>query len=270
MTVPPPTPQFASLVYGPRGVPLDDPAELFHEASSLYPNLAPERLELLRELESGSDLVRTLARSSRKHDHRPGVDLPEAAPLERPLAEVLARRRSRRPEVLRPLELGDLGAVLQAAYAAGGRQHGLRLRPVPSAGALYPLELYVLAPAVRELEPALYHFDPFRSRLALLGPLDPAGVGAALVDGALAPGTAALLVVTGVFWRSRCKYGLRGYRFALLEAGHLMQNVVLAAASLDLQALPLGGFYDRRVDALVGADGVDEATVYAVALGGRA
>jgi SagB-type dehydrogenase family enzyme len=70
-------------------------------------------------------------------------------------------------------------------------------------------------------------------------------------------------------WRTRFKYGLRGYRFSLLEAGHLVQNVVLAATALGLPAVPLGGWYDRRLDELVGADGLDEASVYAVAVGGR-
>ncbi len=78
----------------------------------------------------------------------------------------------------------------------------------------------------------------------------------------------AAIVVTGVFWRSRFKYGLRGYRFVLLEAGHVGQNVVLAAAALGLPALPLGGFYDRPVESLVGVDGLDEAVVYVVLLGG--
>jgi len=73
-----------------------------------------------------------------------------------------------------------------------------------------------------------------------------------------------------MFWRSRFKYGLRGYRFALVEAGHVVQNVVLAAAALGLPALPVGGYYDCRLDALVGANGLDEASVYAVVLGGRA
>ena len=76
------------------------------------------------------------------------------------------------------------------------------------------------------------------------------------------------VVVTAMFWRSRFKYGARGYRFALLEAGHLAQNAVLASTALDLPALPLGGFYDRRLDRLVGADGLDEATVHAIVLGG--
>jgi SagB-type dehydrogenase family enzyme len=70
-----------------------------------------------------------------------------------------------------------------------------------------------------------------------------------------------------MFWRSRFKYGQRGYRFTLLEAGHLVQNVVLMCAALDLAAVPIGGFYDRPVDMLLGADGVNESIVYAVCLG---
>ncbi len=79
-----------------------------------------------------------------------------------------------------------------------------------------------------------------------------------------------MIVVTALFWRSRYQYGPRGYRFALLEAGHLVQNALLAAAALRFEALPLGGFYDRELDDVVGADGLDEASVYALLLGGRA
>jgi SagB-type dehydrogenase family enzyme len=90
-----------------------------------------------------------------------------------------------------------------------------------------------------------------------------------VVDGDLVDRASALVVVTGCFWRSRFKYGLRGYRFVLLEAGHVVQNACLMAAALRLSALPLGGFYDRSFDELVGADGLDEASVYALMLGGR-
>ena len=265
-----PTAQFASLVYGAAGVSRDDPAELYHEASRLYPRIAAERLDVLQELEASDELARTFARSARTHDHRPAVALPEPVPLTASLESVLARRRSSRPEALRPLALSELAAILRAAYSTAPRPGAPDRRPVPSAGALYPLELYVLAVAVRELEPALYHFHPFKGVLSRLRSLDAPRIHEALVDRALADDVAAVLVVTAVFWRSRCKYGLRGYRFALLEAGHLVQNVGLAAAALALPALPLGGFYDRRHDELVGADGLDEASVSAVALGGSA
>ena len=76
------------------------------------------------------------------------------------------------------------------------------------------------------------------------------------------------MVVTGVFWRSRFKYGPRGYRFTLLEAGHLVQNALLAATDLELAAMPVGGFHDVLLDRLVGANGLDEASLYAVAVSG--
>src|SRR5581483_8694883 len=195
-------------------------------------------------------------------DRRPGEPHPRPPARRRP-----SPGRARPPPApggARAPPLGSLAALLAAAYrSAAGR------RPVPSGGALYPLELYVLALSVDGLEPGAYHYHPFRHRLERLGGADRRTAGAALVDPSLADRAAALLVVTAMFWRSRFKYGLRGYRFALLEAGHLVQNAVLAAAALAVPALPLGGFYDRRLDALVGADGLDEATVYALLLGGR-
>jgi SagB-type dehydrogenase family enzyme len=270
MTHQTPTAEFASLVYGREGVPLDDPAEEFHEASRLYPNIAPRRLAALLALGTSPELQQTVARSSRTHTHRPQLDLPDLELPRRPFQELLASRRSKLESPSRPLALGALSAVLRSGYAATShRPEGAR-RPVPSGGALYPLELYVIPLAVEGLEPCVSHYNPFRHSLEVLAPVELATVRTSLVDPALADGAAALIVVTAMFWRSRFKYGPRGYRFALLEAGHLVQNAVLAATSLAMDALPLGGFYDRQLDGLVGADGLDEASVYALLLGGQA
>jgi SagB-type dehydrogenase family enzyme len=265
-----PTAQFASLVYGAQGVPLDDPAETFHEASRLYPSIAPERLDVLTELSLGRELARTVARSGRTHEHRTVVDLPAPSPLRIRLGDAIERRRSVLPGVLRPIRLLEVATLLGCSYAARGRTRAEMRRPIPSAGALYPLELYVVAQAVDGLAAGVYHYNPFRHGVSLLGPVDRRAVRQALADPALADRASAIVVVTGVFWRSRFKYGQRGYRFALLEAGHLVQNAVLAATQLELAALPLGGFYDRRLDEVVGADGLDEASVHALVLGGAA
>jgi SagB-type dehydrogenase family enzyme len=76
-----------------------------------------------------------------------------------------------------------------------------------------------------------------------------------------------VIVLTAVFWRSRFKYGARAYRFALIEAGHVAQSLLLGAAALGLRTLPVGGFYDRSVDALIGIDGVHEAALYLLPVG---
>jgi SagB-type dehydrogenase family enzyme len=216
------------------------------------------------------ELQQTVARSSRTHDHLPAIDLARGNVPETALAMLLHQRRSSAPGARGSLTLDDLGAVLEASYAARAVASNVVRRPVPSGGALYPLELYVLGLAVADIEATALHYNPFRHRLEALGKVDSDEVRDALVDPTLVDGAAAILVVTAVFWRSRFKYGLRGYRFALVEAGHVLQNAMLAATALGLPALPLGGFYDRRLDELVNADGLDEACVYALVLGGRA
>ena len=164
-----------------------------------------------------------------------------------------------------------------ATQATGSRTRSTRrtgrtslpLRAVPSGGALYPLELYVAALRVDGLEPGLYHFDPLRRGLEIMriGTRPRRRWRHSRRTRRSSAGCAALLLVAAVFGRTRFKYGLRGYRFALLEAGHVGQNVLLAATALGLAAVPLGGFYDRRADEFLGLDGVNESTLYTVAVG---
>lgn len=265
MTTPVPTAEFASLVFGDGGVPVDDPAEAFHEASRLYPGIAPARLPAMLELSRNPALQQTVARASFTRGQLPGLDLPPPRLGGARLADVLAARRSAKPTESRALSLPALATLLAAPYrSADGR------RPTPSGGALYPLELYAIALDVAGVERGVYHYDPYAHRLERLGDARRDDVARVLVDPELAVHAAALVAVTGMFFRSRFKYGLRGYRFVLLEAGHVVQTAALAAAALGVPALPLGGYYDRLLDDLVRADSLHEATVYALLLGGCA
>jgi len=265
-----PTVTVAAQVYG-DGVALDDAAEAYHEASRLTPRAAPTQPPGLRLLLEGDPVMHaSVGRATRRHPHRPAVELGRPRLPRAPLADALEARRSRLPVERRELALDDLAALLACGYGSRRRDDGER-RYVPSGGALYPLELYVLPLAIPGLAPAVCHYEPYAHRLELLrdAPGLERELAGTLVDPSLAATAGAALVVTGVFWRSRFKYGQRGYRFALLEAGHLAQNVVLAAAALSLEALPLGGFYDRELERLLGVDGVDESALYVLLIGGR-
>jgi SagB-type dehydrogenase family enzyme len=254
-----------SAVYGPSDVDLDDPAELYHEASKISPALARRQTQGIVRLAHSPALQAAALRSVRRNLQLPVVELPPAAPLEPQLGAVLAARRSARELDGRCLRLSSLATLLDAGYgtSAPGR------RVVPSGGALYPLELYPVLLRVAGASPGVFHFDPVRRVLEILRLDD---VRRELERTSAFPelvrGTAAVVFLTGVFWRTRFKYGLRGYRFALLEAGHVAQNVLLAATARGVPALPLGGFYDARVEELLDVDGVDESPVYAIALGG--
>ena len=265
----------ASLVFGGPEPAQDDPAEAFHEASKLYPSFAARQTRG-GLLDGHLGLRVSSLRSVKRSNHLPAVPLPEPALPATAFASVVEGRRSERTFAEAPLQLAELAALLHTAYGVtheldvGAPGLGPQLRTVPSGGGLFPLEIYVLPWRVDDLPRALYHFDPLRRVLEQIrqGEFED-DVRAATVYDDVAVGCGALFVVSAMFWRTRFKYGLRGYRFALLECGHLAQNLLLAATALGLAAVPLGGFYDRRVDKLLGLDGVNESALYLVAAGVR-
>jgi SagB-type dehydrogenase family enzyme len=266
------TASWQHFIYGGRPDP-DDPAEAYHEASKIAPSQIGRQLEGAARLAASPELQLSSMRAVKRHAVA-RIGLPAPAPLDRALDDVLTRRRSRRTFGSEPVALDSLAAVLHAAYGvtgalgSDGDQSELALRAVPSGGALYPLELYAAVLRVGELEPGLYHFDPpLRGLEVLRTGLAPDELAALSSYPEIASSCAVLVVVAAIFGRTRFKYGSRGYRFALLEAGHVAQNALLAATALELAAVPLGAFYDRRTDAFLGLDGVNESTVYAIAFG---
>lgn len=249
--------------------PEPDATEDYHEASRIYARITDPHVVGAARLERSLEMRITASRSVKRYPQRPFLPLPTAGLGPATLADAVAARRSRRSFAARPLELGHLAALLGVGYGVTGTVDGTpqALRSVPSGGALYPLELYVVSHRVEGLELALYHYDPLRHGLELLMPLSaPAGIELSPYDVPLAE-SAAIVAMTAMFWRSRFKYGARAYRFALMEAGHVGQNLLLAAAALGLDAVPLGGFYDRNVDAFLGVDGIYEAALYLVPVG---
>jgi SagB-type dehydrogenase family enzyme len=261
-----------ALVYGGETVDPYDPAELSHEASKFYPSYLPRQIPGLAALETDPQLQISATRSVKRYPHLPSVPLPAGAFPSAPLGEVLARRRSRMRFAPGSMDLDALTSILRSGYGVTLRAPGpgstQSLRTTPSAGALYPLDVYCAAFDVDGLAQGLYHFDPFAH---VLERLESGDLRARLADATPMPEpvqtSACVLIVTAMFRRTRFKYGQRGFRFALLEAGHLAQNVLLAAEALDLGCLPLGGFYDARVDELLGVDGVNQSALYLLPVG---
>jgi SagB-type dehydrogenase family enzyme len=141
-------------------------------------------------------------------------------------------------------------------------------RVVPSGGALYPLELFFQTANVNGLDPGIYHYHAGEHHLRLVRPGDASPlVAEALVQPEFAVDASLLFFIAALFERSTFKYGNRGYRFALLEAGHVAQNVNLVAGALSLGCVNLGGYFDRHVDELLGLNGVTQSAVYVVAVG---
>jgi SagB-type dehydrogenase family enzyme len=275
VTKPPLSANLARIVYGADEPPLDDLAENLHEASKLNASVSGLEMHGAVLLELHDELVWSSSRSVKEHAGLSWVDLPPPRLPEVTLPAVLAARRSRNTFAGGAVELGALATLLGAGYgvthaeASSGDGPVFPHRTVPSGGGLYPLELYVLASEVDGLDPGVYHYHPLKHRLELLRAGSPrAALAPALVLDSFLE-AAAGIVIAGVFWRSRFKYGLRGYRFTLLEAGQVAQNLVLAAAALGLRSCPCGGFYERRLDPLLEVDGVEESALVGVFVGGE-
>ena len=178
----------------------------------------------------------------------------------------LAERRSVREFGSRALALGELAQLL---WAAQGITHRDGLRTAPSAGALYPLELYVVAGNVRDLVPGVYQYLPGRHVLKQLAAGDVRGqlCAAALAHECVAAG-AAVVVFTAVERRTTRKYGERGVRYVHIEVGHAAQNLALQAAALGLGSVTVGAFDDAAVARLLKLP-KGEAPLYLMPVGPR-
>lgn len=226
-----------------------DLAGLYHLGSSSTRSKLPE-LETepdgrpaSRRLDPGAERVRL-----------PGRDF--ALPVG--LGEALERRSSRRDCRLAPLPLETLGRLLHASFGMPGPH-----RPFPSAGGLHPLELYALTQQVDGLADGIWHYDPWVHELALRrsGPFLDEAAWMAYGQEPIRQANL-LLCLTAVFARTTWKYGQRGYRYVLFEAGHVSQNLYLVADALGLARFSIGGFFDHELGRLLGLPPGEEEALY--------
>lgn len=167
------------------------------------------------------------------------IDLPKPARTGVRLEEALEKRRSVRQFAAKPLSVSELSQLL---WAGQGRTREWGGRTAPSAGALYPLELYV---AVKE---GVFHYEPAGHRLVALAAGDFRGALAAAALGQGCVGTApAVFVIAAVYERTAVKYRDRAQRYVHIEAGHAGQNIMLEAVALGLGSVPVGAFHDDQV-----------------------
>jgi SagB-type dehydrogenase family enzyme len=185
-----------------------------------------------------------------------------------PTPECIRRRRSVRDYTRQPITLDELSRLIYLTGGITGQRWGHRLRAAPSAGALYPIEIYPLIHRVEGLAPGLYHYAVREHALERLREADLRAEIARIGLMQEFLGQANLvLVFSAIFQRLRWRYRERSYRYALLEAGHLGQNVYLAATSMGLGACAVGAFIDDDLNALLGVDGEQEAALYMLAVG---
>ncbi len=257
----------------------DHPGHAFQDATSYHRESMEER-----ELD-----WRSKPPIYKFYSHAPVVALPTPAPAldEYPgpdLYTLVSRRRSVRSFGATPISLLELSRMLWASAGITTSYitpHGQDFyRAAPTAGALYPIETYVVVNKVDDLEPGLYHYRvaghdilerPIAEGSHSLEQLKTADlrsdVAAAALDQLMCARAGAVFIWTAVYARSAWKYRDRAYRYFYLDAGHMAAQLSLAAVAQGLGSCPIAAFYDDEINALVGVDGENEGTVYMAAVG---
>jgi SagB-type dehydrogenase family enzyme len=242
--------------------------EIYHENTKLTPTMgryygalaaAFLRMPALRKLTSAPFKKYTL------------MDR-EVLPAIRPsgqLEETIVARRSRRAFSGQPATVEQLSRLLYLTY--GRTAPGGLFRPIASGGGLYPLEFYVTVINVDGLAPGLYHYDVEEHHLDAIrrAPADFEELEELLwLQDVEDPTKLAMIIyVSAILQRSTMKYGDRGYRLILMEAGEAVHNLALLAQSMELGCCPLGGFMDNALSEYLDVDGVDEVPLVPVCFG---
>lgn len=208
-------------------------------------------------------------------ESRPVIPLPapegmDGATLS--LTQAMLERGTPQNFVAPALSLTELATIL---YSCAGQnrtaeqaQADRPFRVVPSGGALYPLEVYVHCRNVVDLPDGIYHYDPTEHGLRLHVEGDQTeNLSRIVVQPDLPKDTSVQLMFTMIPARLVLKYGNRGYRFALLEAGHASQNAILASRAMGFDAVPVGGYRDEALENLLGIDGVNHVAAYLTFVG---
>lgn len=201
------------------------------------------------------------------HPEAPRRQLP-AVPVDDgpPVGAAIQARASVRSYSEEPMSQEQLARLL--LLTDGLRPGSGDRRTAPSAGALYPIEVYPVVHAVEGLDAGVHHYDPFTHELSLLAPGDMRQrVVAAGLHQDFLGAASVTIVLTFVFQRLRFRYQERAYRYGMLEAGHIAQNTYLAAESMGLGVCAVGAFRDDELNELLGVDGREEAAVYLLSVG---
>lgn len=199
----------------------------------------------------------------------PHVELPKM--LNHPACrfhETVVDRRSIRDFSSTAVPLDQLSYLLWVSTGIQRIEEGFAFRTAPSAGALYPIETYLVVNNVKDLDAGVYHYDIQQHRLEELKKGNfCVPIAQAALHQEMCAHAAVVFVWAGVFNRSKCKYGQRAYRYIYLDAGHIAENLALGAVSLGLGSCQIAALYDDEVNSIIDVDGTKESVLYMSVVG---
>ncbi|MGD2093780.1 MAG: SagB/ThcOx family dehydrogenase [Phycisphaerales bacterium] len=200
------------------------------------------------------------------------IELTDFRPVEQVgLDEILKQRKSVREFRQEPISKDQLSYLLWASTGIQRVEQGYEFRTVPSAGALYPIETYLIINDAADIEQGVYHYSVKAHCLEKLKHGDMRlEITRAALGQQMCATAAVVFVWSAVFERCKWKYGQRAYRYIYLDAGHIAENLTLAAVSLNLGSCEIGALYDEQVNEILNIDGQEESVICMAVVGSPA
>ena len=211
--------------------------------------------------------------SFKEYPDMPIFSLPDVPMPDAPLNRLLSGRHSCRDFESSSIRQEILSSILRSGYGIINKTFLKNVefyeRTVPSGGGLYPLDIYLIANNIEGLDAGIYHYSVLNHALEQIRKttLPKFMITNLFMNQPYVSESAVVFIITSTVERNMVKYADRGYRYILFEAGHIAQNINLAALALGIGTLNLGGFFDTQVAALLNIDIEEEIPLYAIAAG---
>lgn len=242
-------------------------AKLYHDNTTLTKKTAQRYVESI-------DTAYTVSPRPFGYPFLPSIPLQKST-CRMQLDTAMSKRRSTRFFSDKPVSFRKMSALFSTALGTGARKDdGLAQRPYPSAGALYPVNCFMISRRVEKLYPGVYHINGDTESLEVVRTYETQPmlledeVKSAVISEPSIHRAAFFVLLTGDLEKITDKYGERGYRFLLIEAGHIAQNLSLAAVGCRIGHVALGGFCERALEQLVGVHEFGHLALYLLAFGG--
>ncbi len=207
----------------------------------------------------------------KEYERFPKINLIEKK-ISHDLFEAIAKRRSQRDFKREAVSIEEISLLLKYSCGIVSKSESHSHRAQPSGGGRFPVEIYPIVfrsgLGADYLKGGIYHYNVKGHQLDILEQKEfsDAEINKIFTYPWVSEASFAILM-TAVFWRNQNKYGERGYRYILLEAGHIGQNIYLVSEALGLKCCALAGTHDQNAEKLLDIDGQTESIIYSFAIG---
>jgi SagB-type dehydrogenase family enzyme len=184
------------------------------------------------------------------------------------LDEVIKNRKSIRNFSDKPLSIEQISYLLWASTGIQRKENNYEYRTAPSAGALYPIETYLVINNVEKIPKGIYHYNIKDHLIEELKQGDfRKHITHAALEQQMCYNAALVFIWTAIFDRSKSKYNQRAFRYIYLDVGHIAENLALASTGLRLASCHIAALFDDEVNQIINVDGKKESTIYMTVMG---